>query len=64
MAVQNEKCIRQLPPIRVGETLEKRLMQLAAKDDRALSEYVRLVLMKHVYGHATSVWGELDDGKD
>jgi len=50
-----EKCIRQLPPIRVGDTLERRLMQLAALDERSLSEYIRLVLQKHVFGHAATV---------
>lgn len=37
-----EKCIRQLPPVRVSETLERALMRLAAADDRSLSEYIRL----------------------
>lgn len=55
-----EKCTRQLPAIRVGEALESDLMRLAAIDDRALSEYIRLVLERHVYGHARSV---RDDGK-
>lgn len=36
-----EKCIRQLPPVRVPESLEHALMRLAAHEDRPLSEYVR-----------------------
>jgi hypothetical protein len=47
-----EKCIRNLPPVRVSETLERTLMRLAALDDRSLSEYIRLVLMRHALGHA------------
>ena len=57
-----EKCTRQLPPIRVGETLERRLMQLASLDERALSEYIRLVLQKHVWGHAATVPADDDEG--
>ena len=56
-----EKCTRQLPPIRVGETLERRLMQLASLDERALSEYIRLVLQKHVWGHAATVPADDDE---
>jgi len=54
-----EKCIRSLPPVRVSETLERTLMRLAAADDRSLSEYIRLVLMRHVLGHGASL--PLDD---
>jgi hypothetical protein len=50
-----EKCTRQLPPIRVGETLETALMRLAAADDRSLSEYLRLILERHAFGHARSL---------
>lgn len=50
-----EKCTRSLPPIRVTETLETKLMRLAAQDDRSLSEYVKLVLLHHVDGHAHSL---------
>lgn len=50
-----EKCIRQLPPIRVTETLETALMRLAAGQERTLSEYIKLVLSHHVFGHAQSV---------
>lgn len=53
-----EKCIRQLPPVRVSETLERALMRLAAKDDRSLSEYIRLVLMRHAMGHAAMLPSE------
>lgn len=50
-----EKCTRSLPPIRVDESLETALMRLAANDDRKLSEYIKLVLARHVYGHGASV---------
>ena len=50
-----EKCTRQLPPLRVSETLEMALMRLAATQERTLSEYVKLVLSHHVFGHAQSV---------
>lgn len=50
-----EKCIRQLPTIRVSETLETVLMRLASRDDRSLSEYMRMVLERHAFGHANSV---------
>ena len=57
----NEKCTAQLPPLRISESLEHRLMRLAAKDDRSLSDYVKLILVKHVYGHAASLDPEQDD---
>jgi len=34
------------------ESLKVHLMHLAADDNRALSEYIAHVLVKHVYGHA------------
>lgn len=55
------KCIRTLPSLRVTECLELALMRLAAADDRSLSDYVRLVLERHVFGHAAH--GD-DDGGD
>lgn len=51
----SEKCIRQLPPIRVSDTLERALMRLASADDRSLSEYIRLVLTRHVMGHGATL---------
>lgn len=56
-----EKCIRQLPTLRVTETLETLLMRMASRDDRTLSEYVRLVLERHAFGHAASLLR--DDGQ-
>lgn len=47
-----EKCTRNLPPVRVPESLEVALMRLAARDDRTLSEYIKLVLSRHAFGHA------------
>jgi len=61
--VAGEKCIRQLPTIRVSDTLERVLMQLAARDDRSLSEYVRLVLMRHALGHAVTLQRDDEGGK-
>ena len=49
-----EKCIRQLPTIRISDTLETALMRLAARDERSLSEYIRLSLERHAFGHAAS----------
>jgi hypothetical protein len=56
-----EKCIRQLPAIRISDTLETALMRLAARDERSLSEYIRLTLERHAFGHATSLMK--DDGE-
>lgn len=50
-----EKCIRQLPTIRISDSLETALMRLAARDERSLSEYIRLSLERHAFGHAVSV---------
>ncbi len=50
-----EKCTRQLPAIRVGESVETALMRLAARDERTLSEYMRKVLERHAFGHACSL---------
>lgn len=50
-----EKCIRQLPAIRVTEATETALMRLAARHDRTLSEYVRMVMERHCFGHGASV---------
>lgn len=51
----SEKRIRQLPNIRISESLEMALMRLASHDERSLSDYVWRVLEKHVFGHATSL---------
>jgi len=53
-----EKCTRQLPAVRVSESVETGLMRLAARDERTLSEYVRLVLERHLFGHARSISDE------
>jgi predicted DNA-binding protein len=37
--------------LRLTEDLKKRLEELAAKDMRTLSDYVRVVLTKHVEEH-------------
>lgn len=59
-----EKCTRQLPPIRIPESLETHLMRMAARDERTLSEYVKLVLGHHVFGHAPSLDCDPPSDKD
>lgn len=59
-----EKCIRQLPAIRVGEATETALMRLAAREERTLSEYIRRVLERHAFGHACSVMRRDDERTD
>ena len=59
-----EKCTRQLPPLRVPETLELTLHRLAARDDRSLSEYIKLVLSRHAFGHSSSVDANADVGNE
>lgn len=51
----HEKRIRQLPAIRISESLEVALLRLSARHDRSLSEYVRAVLEQHAFGHAQSM---------
>jgi len=50
-----EKCITSLPPLRVTERLAIRLMKLAARDERALSDYIKQVLNHHAFGHGSSL---------
>lgn len=52
---RHEKRIAQLPPIRCSDTLEAALMRLATRDDRKLTEYVRLVLERHCFGMAATL---------
>jgi hypothetical protein len=59
-----EKCIRSLPTIRISDSLEVALMRMAARDGRSLSEYIRLTLDRHAFGHAASVMGEDRPGAD
>lgn len=59
-----EKCTRTLPPMRVTETLEIKLLRLAARDERSLSEYIKLVLVRHVDGHAHSLAVESDESQN
>lgn len=57
----NEKCLAELPKLRVPEELRDALIKLSVQEDRSLSDYVRSVLVLHVYGHARRV-GEAPDG--
>jgi hypothetical protein len=59
-----EKCTRQLPPIRVPESLELALMRLASVNERSLSEYIKLALSHHAFGHASTVAGSEEEGKE
>jgi hypothetical protein len=59
-----EKCTRQLPPVRVTEALELVLMRLAAANERSLSEYIKLALSHHAFGHAHTVGPSDDGGKE
>jgi hypothetical protein len=47
-----EKCLRNLPSLRVSDGLEMALMRLSARDDRTLSDYIKKVLERHAFGHA------------
>jgi hypothetical protein len=40
----------------VEPDLELRLRRMAEAEDRALSEYVALVLRRHVYGNDKTLW--------
>lgn len=59
-----EKRTRQLPNIRVSESLEMALMRLASRDERSLSDYVWRVLEKHCFGHGASLGDEGGAGND
>ncbi|MCU0940116.1 MAG: hypothetical protein MUC86_13510 [Burkholderiaceae bacterium] len=58
-----EKCTQHLPQLRVGEALEVALMRLAAADHRTLSEYLKLVLTRHVYGHGETMSPNAEEHK-
>ena len=59
-----EKCTRQLPPVRVPESLEVVLMRLASTQERSLSEYIKLALSHHAFGHACTVGPSDESGKE
>ncbi len=59
-----EKRIRQLPNIRISDSLEMALMRLASRDERSLSDYVWRVLEKHCFGHGASLGDEGCCGND
>lgn len=44
-----DKCTEEVK-IRVSEDLKNKLFRLAENDDRALGDYIRHVLSRHVYG--------------
>ena len=53
----NEKCTEELK-LRVPPSLLLALAKLANAEDRSISEYMRMVLSLHAFGHAH----RLDDG--
>lgn len=53
-----EKTTATLPSIRITERLELALLRAAARDQRVLSDYVRVVLERHCFGHAASLADE------
>ena len=59
-----EKRTQQLPPIRVSESLETALFRLAGRYDRTMSEYIRMILERHCFGHGISVHRREEDGNE
>ncbi len=57
MADAPEKATEMLK-VFIGERLSRDLDKLARLSDRKTSEYVRLLLLRHVYGHSKSTDGE------
>lgn len=49
-----EKCTEQLP-LRIGSDLLLALTRLAISEERSVSDYCRIVLARHVYGHGRSL---------
>jgi hypothetical protein len=46
-----------LPQIRVEPELELAAYRLASRDNRDLSDYLRIVITKHIVAHASTVLG-------
>lgn len=57
------KKISTLPPIRISEALELELMRMAMQSDRKYSDFIRLILHRHVWGHASNL-GNAADGNN
>ncbi len=55
MSTPHDKCLAELPKIRVPDDLREALIRLSVAEDRSLSDYVRSVLTLHVYGHVRRV---------
>jgi hypothetical protein len=61
MARMSEKCLEQLV-VRLPYDLLRRVRELAEKDDRSTSDYIRRWLTLHVFGHSGMVAeGESED---
>lgn len=55
MSTPHDKCLAELPKIRIPDELREALIKLSVAEDRSLSDYVRSVLTLHVYGHVRRV---------
>lgn len=58
-----EKCTVQIV-LRLPETLALQLYGLADRDERALAEYLRIWLDRHVNGHGFSLGQAVADGNE
>lgn len=56
-----DKCTEELPKVRVSADLREALIRLSVTEDRSLSDYIRSVLVAHVYGHARRLGEGADD---
>lgn len=61
---RKEKKTCTLPPIRISEALEVELMRMAMQSDRKYSDFIRLILHRHVYGHGAASLGVAPDGNN
>lgn len=59
----SEKCTAQIV-LRLPESLALALYSLADRDERALAEYLRIWLDRHVNGHGSSLAQAAADGHD
>ncbi len=50
-----------LPSVRIREELEIALLRLANRDHRVLSDYIRVVLERHCFGHVGANGAEDSD---
>ena len=60
--IPHEKRIRNLPAVRVAESLETAAMRVAARQDRSLSSVVRIALQEYVLAHGESLAADEVEG--